>query len=63
MGRKITQKEIDSLKEWNKTRGLKPNHYVSVEAYQDMLDWIGEPSEEMIALTQEDIKYESDLLQ
>jgi len=37
MSRKITQKEIDSLEIWNKTPGRK---YVSVEEYQDMLDWM-----------------------
>jgi hypothetical protein len=36
MGRKITQAEIDGLVEWNKTH----NTFISVEAYQDMLDWM-----------------------
>ena len=43
MGRKITQKEIDRLEEYNKT-----HKYVSVEAYQDLLDWIPEMSDESL---------------
>lgn len=36
MSRKITKEEIDKLKKWNQ----KNNTYVSIEAYQDILDWI-----------------------
>ncbi len=35
MPRQITQDEIDKLKEWNEIS----NKYVSIEAYQDMLNW------------------------
>lgn len=35
MSRKITQEEIQGLAEYNKT-----HKYVSVEAYQDLLDWM-----------------------
>jgi hypothetical protein len=37
MSRKITDEEIKKLKEWNQD----PTHkYVSIEDYQDLLDWM-----------------------
>ena len=40
MGRQLTQQEIDSLKIWNETPGRK---YVSIEAIQDVMDWMPDP--------------------
>ena len=55
MGRKITQQEIDGLKGWNETPGRK---YVSVEAYQDMLDWLPDPESVDVKAIQEILKGE-----
>lgn len=40
MGRQLTQQEIDSLKIWNETPGRE---YVSIEAIQDVMDWMPDP--------------------
>ena len=50
MGRKITQAEIDGLREYNKT-----HKFVSVEEYQDLLDWMPDNPNELIDLIKDNM--------
>jgi Ca2+-binding EF-hand superfamily protein len=36
MGRQLTKEEIERIQEWNKTQ----DRYVSVEAIQDVMNWL-----------------------
>jgi hypothetical protein len=45
MSRKITPEEIERLAEYNKAH---PDKYVSIEAYQDNIDWIFSHSDSKI---------------
>lgn len=51
MTRKITEEEINRLKEYNKT-----HKYVSVEAYQDMLDWMPNEDDEAVKEIREEME-------
>lgn len=51
MSRQITPEEIERLVEYNKT-----HKYVSIEAYQDLLDWM--PDEDNAPVPAEKIPWE-----
>ena len=53
MNRKVSQKDIEGLREWNESH---PGKYVSIEDLQDLYDWMpNEISEEFKKVIFKDI--------